>query len=271
MSRSERGAPAWMSTLPSFSASLIWEVESFLLPWKSSVLDDGALLDRHDEGHAFGRPLGLDPGVLEESRLPEGRKILAELLRVVGVADLHAEVMRDRVRRHGLIPDDADADDRVGAHRGGSGCRRGGFRRRHRRHGGHRGRGSAPESAPRTAANPERPRGRGPRKKPISAAASGLAAPKDPLRKKLSPLGDRLALARRDSQPIRSRPEPRSLRAARRGRRSATPKRGPRRFSGSRAAGAALPCSGRPRSGRAATRSLRRRCRSRLPSGRGSC
>ena len=74
-------------------------------------LDDRTLLDGDDQRHAAGRALGLDVEVLEEADVPEGVKVRPDLLGVVRVPDLDAQVVRDRVGRDRLVADDPDPHD----------------------------------------------------------------------------------------------------------------------------------------------------------------
>ena len=75
------------------------------------LFDDRTLFDRHDQRDASGFALGFDVHVLEETDIPERVEVLPDLLRVVRIADLDAEVVRDRVGRHRLVADDPDTEN----------------------------------------------------------------------------------------------------------------------------------------------------------------
>ena len=139
MSRSESGAPCRISTLSSLSLSLIWEVESFLFPVKSTA----EIVGRSSIVTTSVTPAASCSASTESFRaahVPEGLKVRADLVGVVRVAHFDPQVVGDRVRRDGLVPDDPDSQDALGSRDGSRRTRDGSGRRRDRARRGDRGR-----------------------------------------------------------------------------------------------------------------------------------
>ena len=123
MSRRDSGAPAFDLDLLLLEHVLDLRGRELLVARELDLLDDRPLLDRHHERDA--RPARAPPRSRTFSSRPTSQsawKFGADLLRVVGIADLDPEVVRDRVRRHRLIADDPDSDDRLAPWRSAGGA-----------------------------------------------------------------------------------------------------------------------------------------------------